>query len=120
MSENDRLREARISLKLSQEKFGERLGVSKVAISLIETGKNSLTDQMRKSVCREFRVNENWLLTGNGNMLDNATEDDFIDTLGLDDFGASLVREYMKLDDNQKAAVQQFFYNTVKGTSHEE
>lgn len=65
---NNRIKELRKSLGLTLEKFGERLGVSKVAISRIENGINNVTDQMFKSICREFNVNEEWLRNGTGEM----------------------------------------------------
>ncbi len=65
---NERVRALRKELSLSGEKFGERLGVGKTAISLIESGKNNITEQMIKSICREFNVNEIWLRTGVGEM----------------------------------------------------
>ena len=45
------------NVNLTLEKFGEKLGIKKSALSLIENGKNNLTEQMAKSICREFRVN---------------------------------------------------------------
>lgn len=65
---NERIRELRKELNLTMEKFGGRLGVGKTAISKIEKGDNSLTDQMFKFICREFNVNEEWLRTGKGKM----------------------------------------------------
>ena len=56
MTENERVRELRKTLGLTLEKFGERLGVKKNAISAIENGRNSLTDQMTKAICRQFGV----------------------------------------------------------------
>ncbi len=50
------------------EVFGSKLGVTKVAISNIENGNRNVTDQMRKSICREFNVNESWLREGTGEM----------------------------------------------------
>ena len=66
----DRLRMLRRSdkIKMSMEKFGERLGVGKTAISKIELGENALTDQMKLSICREFGVDQHWLETGEGDM----------------------------------------------------
>lgn len=60
--------EIRKYLNLTLEKFGEKLGVGKTAISKIEKNERSLTDQMAKSICREFNVNEHWLRTGEGDM----------------------------------------------------
>lgn len=71
---NNRIRQIRKELGLTLEKFGERLGVTKVAISNIENGNRNLTEQMIKSVCREFDVNEEWIRTGEGEMFEQLTE----------------------------------------------
>ena len=64
---NERIKELRKEyLKLTMEKFGERLGVGKTAISNIENGNRNVTEQMFKSICREFNVNEDWLRDGTG------------------------------------------------------
>ena len=78
MTENDRIKEARKSLGLTQDKFGERLGVGRSAISNIEAGSRGVTDQLRLSVCREFNVNEDWLRTGEGSMFVDPDEDEEI------------------------------------------
>ena len=65
---NERVKELRKSMNLTLEKFGNRLGVGKSAIFKIESGENSLTDQMVKLMVKEFGVNENWLRTGEGEM----------------------------------------------------
>ena len=66
----NRIKELRKNvLKLTMEKFGERLGVGKTAISNIENGNRNVTEQMCKSICREFGVNEEWLRYGTGDIL---------------------------------------------------
>jgi len=65
---NDRIKELRKALGMSQEELGGRLGVTNTAISGYESGRRNLTDQMVISICREFNVNENWLRTGEGEM----------------------------------------------------
>ena len=67
-TENERIHEIRTALNLTLEKFGKRLGVTKVAISNIEKGNRNVTEQMRKSICREYSVSESWLISGNGEM----------------------------------------------------
>ena len=64
---NERIRNLRKYLGLTMEKFGEQLGVGKTAISNIENGNRNVTEQMCKSICREY-VNEVWLRTGTGEM----------------------------------------------------
>ncbi len=73
---NKRVKELRKSLGLTMEKFGKRLGVTKVAISNIEKGNRNITEQMFKSICREFNVNEEWLRTGKGDMHIGLNNDD--------------------------------------------
>lgn len=68
MTQGERVREVRKTLNLTLEKFGEKLGVGKTAISNIEVGNRSLTDQMFISICREYNVSEKWLKTGMGEM----------------------------------------------------
>ena len=65
---NERIKILRNHLKLSQDSFGKKLGVTGASISRLEKGERNLTTQMIKSICREFNVNENWLTTGEGDM----------------------------------------------------
>lgn len=64
----DRLKELRKDLNYSQEEMGNRLGVNKATISRLEKGINNITEQMIKSICREFNVSESWFRTGEGDM----------------------------------------------------
>ena len=61
-----RFKQIRSKLGLSQEEFGNKLGVTKSTISNIENGRFNITDTMIKLLCSEFRVNEDWLRTGAG------------------------------------------------------
>lgn len=65
---NERLKIIRKSEGLTLERFGEMLGVTKAAISRLESGERNLTDQMIISICRAFKINEHWLRTGEGKM----------------------------------------------------
>lgn len=80
MTQGERVREIRKKLGLTLEKFGERLGVGKTAISNIETGNRNLTEQMTKSICREFSIDYIWLTTGEGNMFVDS-DDEFIEKI---------------------------------------
>ena len=79
MTEGERLRYLRKDLLgLTLEKFGARIGVGKTAISRLETGERGLTDQAILSICREFRVNEPWLRTGEGDVFIQTSVDEEI------------------------------------------
>ena len=77
MTQGERIKDVRNSLGLTLEKFGEKLGVTKTAISRIEKGERSLTGQMTKSICREFSVDYMWLTTGEGEMFVESDDDFF-------------------------------------------
>lgn len=79
MTQGERVKAIRTEKKMTMEQFGEKLGVQKSAISKIEKGERSLTNQMFLSICREFGVNEVWLRTGEGgieNMFTKLSDDD--------------------------------------------
>ena len=92
MTQGERVREIRKSLGLTLEKFGEKLGVKKNAISQIETGRNSLTDQMTKAICREFGVDYIFLTTGEGEMFVDS-DDDFLEKIDRIMAGESDIRK---------------------------
>lgn len=73
---NERIKELRTMLGLSTEKFGARVGVTRSAISRIENGVVNVTEQMQKSICREFNVSEEWLRHGTGEMFNNLSQDE--------------------------------------------
>ena len=68
MTINERMRLIRKTIKLTQEEFGNRLGVSFAAVSMTEGGKNGVSDRIVRDMVREFAVNEGWLRTGEGSM----------------------------------------------------
>lgn len=123
---NERIKALRESLGLSGEKFGERLGVSRAAISNIEKGKRNLTDQMFLSICREFNVNEDWLRNGSGEMFIQQTKDEQIaafvgDLLKAeeDSFKRRLISALAGLDDDGWDFLDQFLDSVQKKKSQE-
>ena len=73
---NERIRTLRKTLGLTLEKFGEPLGVTKTAVSRLENGVNNVTNQMVKAICREYSANEEWLITGTGEMFSEIDRED--------------------------------------------
>ena len=115
---NERIKRLRKELGLTLEKFGERLGVSKVAISLIENGKNALTDQMLKSICREFNVREEWLRNGEEPMFNGFPQtvlDELCEQYDLDTLDKQIVDIYISLPkqlrDSVKDHIKKAYFN---------
>lgn len=63
---NERLKELRKKLGLTQQEFAERLGIKRNAVTNYEVGRNEPADMVVSLICREFGVNEEWLRTGDG------------------------------------------------------
>ena len=110
---NERVKQLRKTLDLTMEKFGDRLGVKKNSISQIESGKNSLTEQMIKAICREFDVDEEWLRYGTGSMFIERTRDEeiakFIGTIQSvedDSFMKKFISMLAKLDESEWALLE--------------
>lgn len=68
MTIGERIKVVRVSEGLSLEKFGERIGIKKAALSKIENSQVNVTDRVIKDVCDKFYIDEIWLRTGDGKM----------------------------------------------------
>lgn len=116
MTQGERVKKVRKSLGLTMDMFGEKLGVGKSAISKVEHDQCNLSEQMAKSICREFHVNYTWLTTGKGDSeikTPTSTMEKLKTEFDLDDFSYNLVYQYLKLDSDQRQAIRDFFYNVV-------
>lgn len=104
----ERVKELRKVLGLSGEKFGEKIGVTRSAISDIERGRNGLSEQNILAICREFNVNEEWLRTGTGEMFkDMSLDEEIINFIGEIQWDASntfkkkFISAIVKLNDDE-------------------
>lgn len=74
MSINSRFVELRKYLNLSQQKFAEKIDVIKQTINGIENDKYKPSSKVITSILEVFpNINARWLLTGEGDMLQNNT-----------------------------------------------
>ena len=64
----DRIKKLRKALGLTQQEFSERIGIKRNTVAQYEMGRNPPTATVIELICREFRVNETWLRTGEGEM----------------------------------------------------
>ena len=120
---NERVKELRKVLNLTMEKFGDRLGVRKTAISRIESGINNLTDQMLKLICREFSVNEDWLRTGSGEMF-IVTRSDYIEKVSrshnLDKLDEAIINTYMSLEPEKRKIIKEYILAVAENYEEDE
>ena len=122
MTQNERVKEIRKTLGLTLEKFGERIGVTRGSMSNIENGNRNLTEQMTKSICREFSVDYMWLTTGEGEMFID-TDDDFIERIdrimaGEDEARKNLFKFMLELSDEDIAALDRLMKKAIEVTQN--
>ncbi len=109
MTQGERIKAIRKELGLTLEKFGEKLGVTKTTISRIEKGVNNLTDQMARSICREYNVDYDYLMYGEGDMftdLPKTIVDELCMQFDLDDFDRAVVEMYLDLPTELRQAIK--------------
>lgn len=102
---NQRIKDVRLTRKLSQTDFAKKISVSRSAVCKMESGENSPSEQTIKLMCKEFGVNEDWLRTGQGDMFKPRTKNEELlsfvnDVMELEDdsFKKKLVNALAKLD----------------------
>lgn len=122
MTQNERVKEIRKSLGLTLEKFSERIGVTRGSMSNIENGNRNLTEQMTKSICREFSVDYMWLTTGEGEMFIDS-DDDFIERIdrimaGEDEARKNLFKFMLELSDEDIAALDRLMKKAIEFTQN--
>ena len=71
---NQRVKEVRQTLGMSQAKFAKALSISNGYIAGIELEHNRVNDRVVKLMGFVLNVNEQWLRTGEGNMFDQAPD----------------------------------------------
>lgn len=87
----ERIKILRKKLNLTQQEFADRIGIKRNTIANYEIGRNEPIDAVISLICREFKVNEIWLRTGEGgdeNMFAKVSEDDRF-SLNLGKLGAT-------------------------------
>lgn len=69
MEINERVKMVRKHFCQNQTEFGKRIGLTQSSVTFIENGKREVSEKHIKIICSEFRVNEDWLRTGEGDMI---------------------------------------------------
>lgn len=109
-----RLKELRKALHLTQQDFALRLGISRNNIATYEIGKSRPGDAVMALICKTFNVNETWLRTGEGEMFSPVDpENQLMEWAGRvladssDSFRARFVRMMMGLTDKEWAVLEE-------------
>ena len=121
----ERIKELRKALGLTQTKFGDRIGLKQNSVALIETGRPT-SDQTIFAICREFRVNEEWLRTGAGEMFvptPASIVDELAEEYHLCPEAQAMVEKFITLDPAAQLAVFDYMcavVDEIRGTEDRE
>ncbi|MCL2138220.1 MAG: helix-turn-helix domain-containing protein [Treponema sp.] len=83
MTINDRIKETRNTLNMSQREFAKAVYVSNGYLSEIETGHKEANNRLIHLISSAFSVNKHWLLTGKGRMFNSTQEEKMERMTGL-------------------------------------
>ena len=110
---NERIKELRSRLGLTQEEFSSKIGLSRNFIAKIETGTKKPSERTIFDICEKFNVKEDWLRTGNGEMFVELSKDEQISAmlgeiqrLGDENFKYRLVSALCKLSESDWTALE--------------
>lgn len=123
---NERIKQLRARLNLTQAQFAERLNLSRNYIAVIEIGQREPSDRTILDICREFGVSESWLRTGSGSMIPTSTRKEEISKFIAekfreepDGFKVRLISALSRLDEPAWEALEAFARQLVEDPGKE-
>ncbi|WP_303013904.1 helix-turn-helix domain-containing protein [Holdemanella biformis] len=113
-----RINVVRKKLNLTLEKFGEKIGISKVSVRAIEKGINNPSEQTIKLICSVYNVDYAWLTQGVGEDIFISIPESKIDQI-MEDYGLTekerpLVRGYLEAPEEVRQQVADYLNSIVE------
>lgn len=107
---NERIKELRRALKISQEKFGGRIKISGASVSKIESGENNPSEQTVSLILSEFNVSEKWLRNGEGDMFNPSSSEAerLVNKYSFPEIVGKLLKVYEGMNQPQQEAVLEY------------
>lgn len=114
----DRFKELREALSLTQQKFADRLDISRNFVAQIEMGSKIPSERTIKDICREFKVNYDWLVNGTGDMFqdDDSDAQAIVDSVmtGDNDFAKKTLVKFARLSEEHWRQLQEILEELEK------
>lgn len=113
MTINERLRYFRKEvLKMNQTDFASAIGMKQTGLSYIEKDGATIKEQVFKSICMAFNLNEDWLRNGTEPMYIQAPTfslDDFVRQHGGTELELDIMKAYFELEPGIREMLVQHF-----------
>lgn len=103
-------------LKLSQEDFSKKLGLSRSNIGNIEVGRINVTDRVVADISTQYNVNEEWLRNGTEPMFiepDTFSLDEFLKQRNATDIEIDIIKTYFNMPEDLRNGLIDYFKNQV-------
>lgn len=117
---NERIAQVIAKLGIKKIDFAKTLNISSPFVSELCTGAKKASDRTIADICREFKVNENWLRKGEGDMFVQ-TEEDSIKRLCADlhatNLDAEIIRVYFKIDEQIRGSFMRQLLEQVQASA---
>ena len=106
----DRIKFLREKKKMSQKKFGEQISLSQNHVCSIEKGSRNITERTINDICKTFKVNTEWLLSGYGEMYVDEIEKFNIKDKEIKSF----MKKFIKVDKATQEYVKTLIENRLR------
>lgn len=78
----ERFKEVRLHLKMKQGDFAKEIKTTQGHVSDIENKRKNVSDRVVEIICLKYGISENWLRTGEGNMLEGQEDERYLHNIG--------------------------------------
>lgn len=108
---NTRIQQIRKTARMTQDEFADKIGLSKNFVWMIEKGERTPSERTIKDICREFKVNYDWLVNGTGDMFqdDDSDAQAIVDSVmaGDNDFAKKTLVKFARLSEERWKQLQE-------------
>jgi len=114
---NERFKEIRKNLELTQIDFGSKIGIAQGHITAIENGKRTVTNKTIKVICATFNINETWFRTGKGEMfnrIDDSILAAFVEEYNLNERDRKILECFLEMTEEQKENILNFVFKLTE------
>lgn len=114
-----RMKNIRIMLNLSQEEFGEQIGITRSAVCTYEKNRRQPREKILELICKKFSVNIDYLQQGKGEMfkIESMSIDTILSVLehvyNLTEQDKSIIVAYLQLSKEERAIFTKYL-NSIK------
>jgi len=116
MDVHSRVRQLRKHLGLTQNEFGEKIGLKQAVIGQIENGTRNLTERNASLLCEKYNVRKEWLENGTGEMFienDSTIISSLAIEYNLDSLDRKIIQSYLNLNPQQRTVIKDFAHSLV-------